>query len=357
MSEFLASASGRAILRAIAPGTALRDGLERILRGRTGALIVVGYDDVVESICSGGFELDVAFSSTRLRELAKMDGAVVLDESATRILRAAVQLLPDASIETSESGTRHRTAQRVAVQTGFPIISVSQSMRIVAVYYQDERYVVEDSDAILSRANQALATLERYKARLDEVSQTLSALEIEDLVTVRDVATLVQRLEMVRRISLEIRGYVDELGVDGRLLALQLDELVGPSSPDRELVVRDYLDERRDLDEALAAIEALDSTALIDLAQTARILGIGGVGGDVLDAATSPRGYRMLSRIPRISRTMVDGIVAHLGSLQKMLAASVEDLQVVDGIGAVRARSVREGLSRLAETSLIDRFI
>lgn len=357
MSDQFDDATGRAILRTVAPGTDLRDGLERVLRGRTGALIVVGYDDVVESICSGGFELDVAFSSTRLRELAKMDGAVVLDASASRILRAAVQLLPDSSIETSESGTRHRTAQRVAVQTGYPVISVSQSMRIVAVYFRGERYVVENSDAILSRANQALATLERYKSRLDEVSQTLSALEIEDLVTVRDVATVIQRLEMVRRIAVEIAGYVSELGDDGRLLSMQLDELVGASWPDRELVVRDYRDERRALDDVLTAIEELDSAALIDLAKIARTLGIGGVGGDVLDAAVSPRGYRMLSRVPRLPAAMVEQVASHFGNLQKLLAASIDDFQVIDGIGAIRARSLREGLSRLAETSLIDRFV
>ena len=176
----------RETLAAVAPGTELRDGLERILRGRTGALIVLGLDPVVEQICSGGFSLDVDFSATRLRELSKMDGAVVLDRHATRIRKAAVQLLPDPTIETTESGTRHRTAERVAKQTGFPVISVSQSMRIVALYVGGQRHVLEDSDTILGRANPALATLERYRARLDEVSGTLSALEIEDLVTVRD---------------------------------------------------------------------------------------------------------------------------------------------------------------------------
>src|SRR5699024_1523960 len=153
----------RATLRPVAPGTELRDGLDRILRGQTGALIVLGYNDTVASMCSGGFELDVEFASTRLRELAKMDGAVVVDQHNDRIVRAAVQLIPDASIETSESGTRHRTAERAAKQTGLPVISVSQSMRIVALYVGGQRYVLEDSGAILSRANQALATLERYK--------------------------------------------------------------------------------------------------------------------------------------------------------------------------------------------------
>ena len=230
----------RAALAAVAPGTELRDGLERILRGRTGALIVLGHDRVVESICTGGFALDVEFSATRVRELCKMDGAVVLDREGTRILRAATQLVPDSSIETSESGTRHRTAERVAKQTGFPVISVSQSMGVVALYVGNLRHVVEGSPTTLSRADQALQTLERYKARLDEVTGTLSALEIEDLA-IRDVTSVLQRLEMVRRISAEIQDYVVELGTDGRLLALQLEELVGGLGNDRELVIRDYL--------------------------------------------------------------------------------------------------------------------
>jgi diadenylate cyclase len=194
----------RATLAAVAPGTALRDGLERILRGNTGGLVVLGHDKTVESLCTGGFPLDVEFSATRLRELSKMDGAVVLDDTYTRIVRAATHLVPDPSIPTEESGTRHRTAERVAKQTGYPVISVSQSMRIIALYVESRRYVLDDSAAILSRANQALATLERYKLRLDEVSGTLSALEIEDLVTVRDVAAVAQRLEMVTRIASEI---------------------------------------------------------------------------------------------------------------------------------------------------------
>ncbi len=244
------------------------------------------------------------FSATRLRELAKMDGAIVLDRDVSRILRAAVQLVPDSSIETSESGTRHRTAERVAKQTGFPVISVSQSMRIVAVYTGNRRYVLEGSDAILGRANQALQTLERYRARLDEVTGTLSALEIEDLVTVRDVCSVVQRIEMVSRIADEISGYVVELGVDGRLLSLQLDELVGGVGPDRELVVRDYLEASRHegpLEAVLDALAGLHSADLVDLASVARVLGFS-VGGDSLDSAVSPKGFRLLNRVPAPAR-------------------------------------------------------
>jgi len=349
----------RTTLAAVAPGGQLREGLDRILRGRTGALIVLGFDTTVESLCSGGFVLDVEFSATRLRELAKMDGAIVLDENATKVLRAAVQLLPDPTIETTESGMRHRTAERVAKQTGFPVISVSQSMRIVALYVGGFRYVLEDADTILSRANQALATLERYKSRLDEVSGTLSALEIEDLVTVRDVSAVVQRLEMVRRISEEIAGYVIELGTDGRLLALQLDELIGGISSDREAVIRDYVDaNRQDLGavDVQVALAELDSTELLDHAHIARVLGLPG-GGDALDAAVGPRGYRLLAMVPRLPAAVVDRLVAHFGSLQKLLAAGIEDLMVVEGIGEQRARVVREGLSRLAESSILERYV
>ena len=349
----------RATLAAVAPGTALRDGLERILRGRTGALIVLGHDRAVEALCTGGFALDVEFSSTRLRELAKMDGAIVLDRDATKLLRAAVQLVPDPSIPTEESGTRHRTAERVAKQTGHPVVSVSQSMSIIAVYVAGQRYVLEDSAGILSKANQALATLERYKLRLDEVAGTLSALEIEDLVTVRDVSAVAQRLEMVRRIADEIEGYVVELGTDGRLLTLQLDELVGGVDDDRELVVRDYLvaggRRARTVSDVLADLDALSGTELLDLGTVARALRIGGSEG--LDAAVSPRGYRLLARVPRLPGAVVDRLVEHFGSLQKLLAASIDDLQAVDGVGESRARSVREGLSRLAESSILERYV
>ena len=348
----------RATLANVAPGTPLRDGLERILRGRTGALIVLGTDKTVESISSGGFTLEVPFSATGLRELAKMDGAIILDKEAHRILRAAVHLMPDQSIHSDETGTRHRTADRVARTTVFPVISVSQSMQIIALYVGGTRYVLEDSGSILSRANQALATLERYKMRLDEVSSTLSALEIEDLVTVRDVAVVAQRLEMVSRIAREIEDYVLELGTDGRLLSLQLEELVTGVDTDRELVVRDYLPagkKARAPESVLSELEALDATGLVDINAVARALGLG--TNEHLDNPASPRGYRLLARVPRLPGAVVERLVDHFGGLQKLLAASIDDLQTVDGVGELRARSVREGLSRLAESSILERYV
>ncbi|WP_406123643.1 DNA integrity scanning diadenylate cyclase DisA [Streptomyces sp. NBC_00989] len=351
----------RASLSAVAPGTALRDGLERILRGNTGGLIVLGSDRTVEAMCTGGFILDVEFTATRLRELCKLDGGIVVSSDLSKILRAGVQLVPDPNIPTEETGTRHRTADRVSKQVAFPVVSVSQSMRLIALYVDGQRRVLEDSAAILSRANQALATLERYKLRLDEVAGTLSALEIEDLVTVRDVSAVVQRLEMVRLIATEIAEYVLELGTDGRLLALQLEELIAGVEPERELVVRDYVPEptakrSRTVNEALAELDALSHAELLELPTVARALGYTG-SPEALDSAVSPRGFRLLAKVPRLPGAIIDRLVEHFGGLQKLLAASVDDLQTVDGVGEARARSVREGLSRLAESSILERYV
>ncbi len=345
----------RTALSQVAPGTDLREGLERILRGRTGGLIVLGNNDVVEQISGGGFRMDVEFSSTGLRELAKMDGAVILDRNATRILRAAVQLLPDAGIPTQETGTRHRTAERVAVQTGFPVISVSKSMETIALYYDGQRKVLEDSTAILGKANQALATLERYRQRLDEVGSTLSALEVEDLVTVRDVLLVTQRLEMVRRMSSEIDEFVVELGVDGRLLDLQLQEVVSGVGTDQVLLLRDYLLDADAYQNTIKALDQAEDTALVDLLQLGQLMDLAG-DAEALDQPLSPRGYRLLGRVPRLPDAVVERLIEQFGSLQKLLAASIDDLQSVDGVGETRARSVRDALSRLAESSILDRY-
>lgn len=350
----------RSVLAQVAPGTALRDGLERILRGSTGALIVLGQDKIINTISSGGFDVDIEFSATRLRELAKMDGAVICDRDATKIISAAVQLLPDPSIPTNEQGTRHRTADRVSRQSNLPVISVSKSMNIIALYLDGRRYVLEDSASILSRANQALATLERYRHRLDEVAGGLSTLEIEDLVTARDVSTVIQRHEMVRRISTEIAAYVIELGSDGRLLSLQLEELVSGTAQDLMFVIRDYMPaggrRTNKVENILTALSELDATALLDVSNIAEIMGLPS-DTESLDNPIHPRGFRLLARVPRLPEAIFESLIAHFGTLQNLLSASAEELRDVEGVGETRARAIRENLSRVAEASLLERYV
>ena len=243
-------------LALVAPGSPLRDGLDRILLAGMGALIVVGDGPEVLNICSGGFLLDAAYSPQRLSELAKMDGATILAADASRIARANVHLVPNPNVPTSETGTRHRTAERIARSIKVPVISVSQRMNVISVYAGDEKHQVEPVPRVVNRANQAVQTLERYKARLDEVSLGLATLEIEDLVTLRDVVSVLQRTEMVARIAEEIEGYIIELGDDGRLVRLQLEELLGGTGDERRLVVRDYFHEESGLAPARRARRA-----------------------------------------------------------------------------------------------------
>jgi diadenylate cyclase len=339
-------------LARMAPGTPLRDGFERILRGRTGALVVLGRNGVIEAVSTGGFALDVPFSPTALRELAKMDGAIVLDLEAGRIVSAGVQLMPAASIPTVETGTRHRTADRVSRQSGLPVVSVSASMSTISLFIDAHRHVFEQSDQILSRANQALQTLERYRARVSEVTDRLSSLEVQDQVSVSDVALVAQRLEMVRRLNSELDGYVVELGTDGRLLALQLYELSAGLDDLRELLERDY---RPDGDAAFGfgSLPGLDLSELLDPLAVARAVGF--PGQNHLDTRISARGYRQVSQINRLPPGLGSRLIEHFGSLQALFGATSTELQAVEGVGESRARIIRDGLLRLADAAYDDR--
>jgi diadenylate cyclase len=343
-------------LRLVAPGSQLREGVERILQARMGALIVVGAGPEVLSVCSGGFLLDAEFTPQRLSELAKMDGAIILTSDCCRIVRANVHLVPDPNIPTSETGTRHRTAERVARQIDVPVLTLSEDRSEVAIHVRGLKRAIEPTPRVLARADQALQILERYKTRLDTVSGSLSALEVEDLVTVRDVATVLQRAEMVRRIAEEIEGYVIELGADGRLVMLQLEEMVGGVEDDRRLVAKDYSVTAPDweLADAMARLAALDDETLLDLHEVASVLHLPSDAS--LETAVQPRGFRLLHKIPRLPEVVSDHVVERFASLQKIMRASETDLVQVEGVGDARARAIKDGLARLAETSILERY-
>lgn len=344
-------------LAGVAPGRPLREGIERILQSRRGALIVVGDGPEVLAICSGGLLLDAEFSPQRLSELAKMDGAIILAPDASRIARANVHLVPNPNVGTSETGTRHRTAERVARSIDVPVISVSEDLSIISIYRNELKHQLEETPRLLARANQALSTLERYKTRLDAVSGSLSALEVEDLVTVRDVATVLQRADMVRRIAEEVDSYTIELGVDGRLVLLQLEELMGGVEDDRRWVIKDYYsgDGEWTLDQAMQALSNLSTEDLLDLPTVAGLLHLPPEVQN-LDSTVTPRGYRLLSKLPRLPDNVIERLTSHFGSLQKIMRATVHDLDDVEGVGDIRARAIKEGLARLAETSILDRY-
>jgi diadenylate cyclase len=317
-----------AALATVAPGTPLRDGLERIVRAKMGALLVLTDSPDVLAICSGGFLLDAEFSPQRLSELAKMDGAIILGANSARIARANVHLVPDHTVPTSETGTRHRTAERVARSLRVPVVSISEEMSVINIYAGGLKHQLQDIGRLLDRANQALQTLERYKARLDDALGNLTALEVEDVVTIRDVAAVVQRGEMVRRIAAEIETMIIELGVDARLLRLQLDEVFGELENELELVMADYA-------------EIADSFA--GTAQEA-------------DSSASPKGLRLLARVQHLSPELALAVTSYFGELAKLQRATAADIAVVPGVDLVLAQAIKDTLNRLTETSILDQY-
>jgi diadenylate cyclase len=244
----------------------------------------------------------------------------------------------------------------VARSIDVPVIAVSEDMAVITAYRNDTKHRLDAIPRILARGNQALATLERYRTRLDAVTSSLSALEVEDLVTVHDVLTVLQRAEMVRRIADEFDGYITELGDDGRLLGLQLEELMAGVQDDRRLVIVDYLpdDDRGWVDDTLAALTRVPTEALLDVKVVADVVRFADAAD--LDTGVAPRGYRLLSKVPRLSPAVVDAVVRHFGSLQKVIRATGDDLTTAVGLEEGDARLVKEGLSRLAESSILDRF-
>lgn len=342
------------VLARLAPGTVIRDGIERVIGAGRGALMVLGYDDGVDEIMSGGFSIDIPATEQRIAELAKMDGALVLDGSGSRIMRANVHLVPDSSVPTHETGTRHRAAERTARQLNVPVISVSESMSRVTLYWGDRRHIVEPVSSLLFRANQALSTLERYRARLDEVTSNLSAREIEDAVVLRDVVVTIQRAEMVRRIANEITDQIIELGTEGRLIKLQLEELMSSVEDERSLIVQDYLgDRRRNLESVLDQLDSFDTEEVLSLENVASALAY---DVEALDRPLIPRGHRLLARVPRLPAHIITRLVDAFGSLRSVMDAELEDLIEVEGIGETRAKRIQDALRRRAEANLLLRY-
>src|SRR5918995_1329022 len=269
-------------LEMVAPGTAVREGIDNIVHARTGGLLVIGDPDELSFLFSGGIKLDIDYTPALLYQLAKMDGAIALNGNATRIAWCNVQLMPDPTILSSETGTRHRTAERVSKQTDALVIAVSQRRDVVSLYVDGAKYILEEIPAVLAKANQALQTLDKYRSRLDQVSTRLTALEFEGGVTLHDVLTVLQRAELVTRMAVEIERYIVELGTEG---------------------------------------------------------------------------FRILGRIPRLPKLVVQNIVREFRGLDEILAATDPELESVDGVGEIRAKDIREGLRRLQEINLVDRYL
>ena len=346
------------ILRKIAPGTPIRDGLENILKARTGALLLfTDNEEYIKDLVDGGFYINEDYTSSKLYELAKMDGAIVLSEDMKKIQFANAELIPSSSIPTVETGTRHRTAERTAKQTGELVISISQRRNIITIFYDNERYILEDTEVVLNKANQAIQTLEKYKKVFDGKLNILNEYEFNDVVTLENVLSVIQRAEMVMHIVEEIEKQIAELGDDGRLVDMQLEQLLVGLEKEEELIIKDYLIiEDKKIEEILEEIANLSYEDLLKEQNLAKILGYESFA-DFDEVSVYPRGYRILNKIPRMPNSIVENLVNSFESFQHIIDAGIEELDNVEGIGEVRARNIKNSLNRMQEQFVFDNII
>ena len=343
------------ILKLIAPGTKIREGLENILKAKTGGLIVIGDTKEVLDLVDGGFNLNIDYTPARLYELAKMDGAIIISEDLKKILYANTQLIPSPSIVTSETGTRHRTAERTAKQTGKIVISVSQRRSVITIFKGELRYVLQDSSRVITKANQALQTAEKYKKVFDDKLNLLNEYEFNDIVTLQNVIVCIQRAEMILKVVDEVKRAIYELGEEGRLFQMQLEELLGNLEEEESLIIKDYLvyKRKKTVEKALETIRSMDHEELMNSQLMAKVLGYDDFDNSE-EVSVFTRGYRILNKIPRMPNNIVENLVTSFKSFQYIIQADIPELDEVEGIGEIRAKAIKRSLKRMQEQFIFD---
>ncbi len=334
-------------LSQLAPGTSVRKACERIIQQHKGALIVIGLDRLVEEVCTGGFVLlDSAFSVARMGELSKMDGAIVIDEGADKILKANVHLVPDSSIPTAETGSRHRSAERVAVQTGRPVVSISEHRGVATLFFRGYKHELETPAAVIARVNESLHTLERFRRRLDDAIERLDTAEVNGLVNGRHVGTVLLRAELLSRIAGQIETDTVALGGEAEVVQLQTGDLMSGVTSTVELVLRAYLEKptKKAVAEAIGVLSVIPANSLSDVYVVSNEVSVGHP-----DTEVAPRGFRILSGVPRLPDSIVSAIVRHFKSFEALLTASAGQLAEVDGIGSTRAAVIHRFVDRRME--------
>jgi diadenylate cyclase len=344
------------ILKLVAPGTPLREGIDNVLRAKTGGLIVVGYNEKMKTIVDGGFQINCPFTPSFLYELAKMDGAIILNESGTKILIANAQLAPDQGVPSAETGMRHRTAERVARQTKSLVIAISQRRNVITLYQGNFRYALREIGVILAKANQAVQTLEKYKTVLEQSISYLGILEFEESVTYNDILQVLHRFELIFKVKNELLAYLSEMGTEGRLIRLQMEEILTDLEEELIFIIKDYSINREiKPQDVINRLQAISGSEVIEDIVILKMLGYQGYVP--LDEFKSPRGYRILNKIPRLPAVIIENLVKRFEELPNMLAASVEDLDDVEGIGEVRARKIKEGFKLIKERLFTGRLL
>jgi diadenylate cyclase len=327
----------------------MRRALERIIQQGKGGLVVLGDGAQVDEASSGGFSLKGAiFSPARLAELSKMDGGIVLDDSWSNILEAGVHFIPDGSIPTDETGARHRTAERMAAQTGKPVVAVSEGRKVATLFYGGQKIELASPTEVAAHVNQELQSLDRLRGRLDDAEIKLTRLEVAGFATFRSAVTVLQRAELVERLGRVVEARTLTLGDEGRIVYLQLSDLLAGVDFAKRAVLRDYIKPLRNsvIRQAMEDLSAMTASDLEDPSRVGKEMGF-----PDLDDPADPRGYRLLSQVGRLPDSVRDDIIRHFGSAASLLGARVDELLSVEGVGETRAGQLRAYFDRLRDTA------
>lgn len=340
-----------AVLKLLSPGTYLREGIDYIIQSKTGGLIVLGDTPEILDLTEGGFQINCPYTPTSLYELAKMDGAIILSEDTKRIVRANVTLRTNPTIPSNETGLRHRSADKFARQSEHVVLAVSRSRNTLTLYFKDQHYIFRERPTLLSGANQTMLVLTRYLKALHNAIAILNWAELSGNATLADVVSAIQLSERARRAEQELEYYRIELGTQAQSLQYVIPELT-TEIENGLLVIKDYYHESLcDASKAFGTISGLDAHSLADQSNISEALGY---SRDVRNTfeVLEPRGYRMLSQVPRIPVSIVENIVRKFKTLDRVNTAAIGELQAVDGVGKARASTIKNTLSHIKSTSV-----
>ena len=345
----------RDALHMLSPGSTIREAVSHILQSGTGALLCFGPVKRVAALAEGGIEIDTPTTPQLLYELCKMDGAILLSPDGSSILSANKFLKPRSTIASLETGTRHRTAERMAKQANCVVVAVSERRSSVTVFVGGRKHTLDSIPTLLNRTSQILQTLEKFIMALNQDMLDLSTREFQDMVTIFDVSRTIQRYERVMRIARETDPYIIELGQEGRLVEMQMNELMAPVT-DAVLVIRDYYRKKgkfsfKQIQQRLSEMETDD---LANLGNISQLLGYS-ANLRTVDTYLSSRGYRVLTQTNRLTSQIIENLVDRFGTLQQIMRSPKEDLVEIEGVGEVLAERIRVGLNLLQNQLALER--
>ncbi len=307
------------ILKKFSSGTGLREALDDIVNGNSGALIVINNKNAHNTF-QGGFKINIKFTSKRLVELAKMDGSIMLSEDFKKILYANLLLTPDRNVNTIETGTRHQAAERTAKQIQGLVIAVSERRRLITIYYGNSKYVLQNTEELLRRATETLQILEKQREVFDELLTNLDILEVTNLVSIADVCRILERLEMIRKMANIINEYIVELGREGIIVRMRMREITQGIEKREEAIIKDYHPRPKKVRQFF---DNLSFDKLLDLNNMAKVL-----FGEPLENPVTSKGYRLLSNT-NLSKHDINNLIRHFKNLEGTLSAEVEDLRKI----------------------------